>query len=155
MILDFLREHSTIIIIVLVTWVLGIIVGDRIGRIRTYRIKNPLAGTGDSFQINNSDEFSALRYKREYVINVIMGEDKNIDYSATSDIILQVEDGVGKNKIKKGGKYKIVGEKVEGAKPKKKPNNTTPAKTDDKPTSNPPIDLFDDVKNMFNPKNLK
>ena len=94
----YISDHSFIILIVLITWCLGVLLGGKLGRIRKVIIKH----TGKKYPSKikgNSEEEYALRVKRDFTINLLLKDDKDFPFDNISTFSMQLDNIIKNGKL--------------------------------------------------------
>lgn len=94
-----ISDYYLVLILLLIVWGLGIWIGSRLGKIKVIYLKNPFKGKSSVIKDESVTGADAMRYKRDYTINLIMADEKDIDYEALSDFTFYVEDLIESGKL--------------------------------------------------------
>lgn len=97
---SFICSHNIAISIIATAWILGVIAGRKISRIKTIFIKNPFSGKKSSIIDDSSKTTDPFRYKREYVINLIIDKKRDFPYDDISAFTVRLEDIIENNQLK-------------------------------------------------------
>lgn len=71
---SFICNHNITITLIALAWIIGVMAGRKMSGIRTIFIKNPFAGKKSAIVDDTSPNMDPLRFKREYVINLIVNK---------------------------------------------------------------------------------
>jgi|ERR1035437_1818285 hypothetical protein len=132
---NFVSENWIIIVLILVVWVMGVICGSSISKIKTLFIKNHLKNS-NAIRDESISEIDALRYKREYTINLVIQDDKDFPFDSVSDFVFRLEDVI-KNDIDSKEAKKSASNKIDETIPEEDEGELVIASEDLEEMANP------------------
>ncbi len=97
---SFINDHYVVITIIALVWIVGVYAGKKISGIKKIFIKNPFQGKKSTIIDYSSIGDDHLRYKREYIINLIVNKNQELPYDDISAFTLRLDDFIDNNTIK-------------------------------------------------------
>ena len=95
-----IENNNMIIILVFVAFVIGVVASSRLNGIKTIVIKNPFASAKGIIEDKTDDDSpQAMRFKREYVINLIVKDEKDFPYNDVSKFTIGLEDIIAQGRL--------------------------------------------------------
>ena len=107
---SFIDDHYAVITFIALAWILGILAGRKINGIKKIFIKNPFAGVKSSIKDFSPPVNDNLRFKREYVINLIVNKNQELPYDDISAFTVRLDDIIDNNRLKS---YAVLNSKSE------------------------------------------
>jgi hypothetical protein len=96
----FISDHYAVISLIAFVWILGVLAGKKINGIKKIFIKNPFAGKKSSIIDNDPIGDDILRYKREYVINLIVNKKQELPFDDISAFTIRLDDIIDNHRLK-------------------------------------------------------
>lgn len=95
----YILDHSSTIVIILIVWCIGVLLGGKISRIKQVIIKHttkiyPTTIKGDALQ-----EQMVIQSKRDYTINLILKDDKDFPYDNISTFSMKLDEIIKDGKL--------------------------------------------------------
>ncbi len=97
---SFISDHYAVISLIALVWMFGVFAGRKINGIKKIFIKNPFAGKKSSIMDNSPVGIDHLRYKREYVINLIVNKNQELPYEDISAFTIRLDDIIDNHRLK-------------------------------------------------------
>jgi len=97
---SFICDQSIAITIIACVWILGVVAGSKVPGIKTIFIKNPFAGKKSTVIDQSRIDEDPFRYKREYVVNLIVNKKKELPYNDISAFTVRLEDIIENNRLR-------------------------------------------------------
>ena len=88
----FISDHSIEISLIAIFWIIGILIGRKISNFKTVFIKNPFAGKKSKIIDDGPINPDPFRYKREYVVNLILDKKKDFPHDDVNTFTVALED---------------------------------------------------------------